>query len=147
MADIRSIPVKQARILRHKILRPNQSPEECIYPGDDDERTGHFGAFTNDVHIGIASIFPEAHPDLPASPAWRIRGMATEAAVRGEGMGALLLEACIAHARKQNGSIIWCNARSTVTGFYGKYGFQPVGDEFPLPGIGPHYLMVLNLDQ
>lgn len=142
---IKSISAEETRELRHRILRSNQPPEACVYPGDDDGRTGHFGAFLNGTMVGVASIFCEAHPDVNANLSWRIRGMATVEAIRGQGAGAALLTACVQHAKAGNGDKIWCNARSTAAGFYGKYQFQQQGDVFPLPGIGPHYLMVLTL--
>ena len=140
--QIKQIDARLARQLRHKILRPHQPPEACIYPNDDAANTAHFGAFENSVLIGIASIFNELPPHGENQSAWRIRGMATEAAARGKGYGGLLLNACIKYAASQNGSYIWCNARTTVMGFYEKFGFKTTGEEFELPGIGPHYLMI-----
>ncbi len=142
---IQKIEVQQARLLRHKILRPHQPPEACIYPNDNTTNTAHFGAFVTGELVGIASIFNEPPPQAKDPFAWRIRGMATETAMRGKGYGGLLLNACIDYAASQNGSYIWCNARTTVMGFYEKFGFRAQGEEFELPGIGPHFLMALTL--
>ena len=142
---IQHISAEETRDLRHRILRPNQSPSACVYPGDDEGKTGHFGAFQDGELIGVASIFCETHPDVSGHLSWRIRGMATDDFVRGKGFGVALLEACIQYAKSNGGGKIWCNARSTAAGFYKKHGFQAQGDEFPLPGIGAHYLMTLEL--
>jgi predicted GNAT family N-acyltransferase len=40
---------------------------------------------------------------------------------------------------------VWCNARTPARGFYERAGFAAVGEEFALPDIGPHFLMVLLL--
>ena len=142
---VAAIPVERARDVRHRILRPNQPPEACIYPNDDAPDTGHFGAFQDGALVGIASVFHETLPQDPELADWRIRGMATEAAVRGKGYGGLLVEEVIAYVASQNGKGIWCNARTGVMGFYDKYGFAPQGKEFELPGIGPHYLMIRSI--
>jgi predicted GNAT family N-acyltransferase len=65
---------------------------------------------------------------------------------RGRGAGALLLRACLDHALTTGATRIWCNARSPVRGFYEREGFTVDGTEFELPEIGPHVLMVLDLD-
>ena len=145
-SSIKKIDVAEARHLRHKILRPHQPPEACVYPGDDAPATAHFGAFQEKKLVGIATVFNEPRAGEDDPKAWRIRGMATEEAVRGDGYGGALLEACIAYVEEEGGRTIWCNARTTVMGFYAKYGFTPLGDEFDLPGIGPHFLMIRESD-
>ncbi len=37
--------------------------------------------------------------------------------------------------------LLWCNARVVALGFYTKLGLHTEGDEFDIPGIGPHYVM------
>ena len=144
--EVRPISAEQARLLRQSILRPGQPAQSCVYPGDDDEGTGHFGAFMGDVLIGISSVFREDQPDRkPAlTPGWRIRGMATEEHVRGKGYGAALLSASVEHARERGAAQVWCNGRTSVAGFYQGQGFAAVGEVFDLPGIGPH--LVFELD-
>ena len=137
---VTAIEVSLARDLRHRILRPNQPPDACIYPNDNVADTGHFGVFQDGLLVGIASVFHE--PQNPGLADWRIRGMATEEAVRGKGYGGLLVEEIIAYVASQGGKGIWCNARTGVMGFYAKFDFTPHGREFELPGIGPHYLMI-----
>jgi ribosomal protein S18 acetylase RimI-like enzyme len=71
--------------------------------------------------------------------------MATLEEYRGQGIGSRLVEACIEHIRAQGGEWIWCNARTPAVSLYDRHGFRCVGDEFVLPGIGPHYRMVRKL--
>ena len=143
---VKQVPAPFVRPLRQAILRPHQTIEECVFPGDDGPDAAHFGAFVDGQIVSIGSIFPES-PEGQAIPnAWRLRGMATLPDVRGEGYGAGILTACIAHAREHGGQLIWCNARTPAIGFYRKFGFVTVGEEFELPGIGPHYVMESHLD-
>jgi GNAT superfamily N-acetyltransferase len=139
------------RPLRQKVLRPHQTVAEQVYEGDDAAGAGHFAAFLDDDGdqvVGIASITPEPFPGAGGARAgdWRIRGMATDPDVgRGLGAGGALLRACLAWARDAGAARVWCNARSPVRGFYEREGFVVEGDEFTLPGIGPHFLMWLDL--
>jgi predicted GNAT family N-acyltransferase len=135
--------------LRQAVLRPHQTLQEMAYPNDRAPGAAHFGvrAGGDDAPLlGIASVAPEPHPRTPAPGDWRIRGMATDPdAGRGVGAGALLLRACLDHARASGARRVWCNARTPVVGFYAREGFATEGDEFTLPGIGPHFVMSLNL--
>lgn len=91
--------------------------------------------------MGIVSLYREARPDGPPG-GWRIRGMATEPDVRGAGFGTALVAACIEHAAASGGGEVWCNARMGAVAFYRRAGFDVVGDEFEIPPIGPHVVMV-----
>ena len=62
-------------------------------------------------------------------------------AARGAGLGRLVLEECFAVVRERGGSVLWCNARLVAVPFYARLGMAPVGPEFDIPGIGPHYVM------
>lgn len=100
----------------------------------------HFGAFDGERLVGIASLYREDRPGGPPG-GWRLRGMATEADVRGTGFGAALLAACVEHSAAAGGGELWCNARQVAIGFYRRAGFEVVSEEFDIPGIGPHVVM------
>ncbi|MEW5875185.1 MAG: GNAT family N-acetyltransferase [Candidatus Zixiibacteriota bacterium] len=138
---IRIISAHDVIGIRHAVLRPNQPVEQCTWPSDDAPTTAHFGAFADDEMVGIASIYLESQPDSPDPSAWRLRGMATLPEFRSQGVGGLLLSACIEHVENSGGTTIWCNARTPAVRFYERHGFECIGDEFQLPGIGPHYRM------
>ena len=137
------IPVKAVYGLRHSVLRPNGTIEDCKFPGDIDDTTVQFGAYRDEELVGIASLYCERLPEEDDQVGWRIRGMATELSVRGQGFGQLLVENCIATAKENGADVLWCNARSSAVGFYQKLVFESIGDEFEIPTIGPHYLMTL----
>jgi GNAT superfamily N-acetyltransferase len=143
-----AVPAAVVRPLRQAVLRPHQEVEDQVYPGDALPGAAHFAALPAEgdgAPVGIASISPEPHPHAPRDGDWRIRGMATAPEARGLGLGALLLSACLDHARAHGASRVWCNARSPVRGFYEREGFVVEGDEFALPAIGPHFLMTLEI--
>ncbi|MEE8526261.1 MAG: GNAT family N-acetyltransferase [Thermoanaerobaculia bacterium] len=137
---IQRITAAEARPLRHRVLRPHQPLDACVYPDDDHPDSGHFGVLLDDELVGAASIYQQSDAgDDPA--AWRIRGMVNLEEVRGRGYGGALLEACLRHAADHGGRRVWCNGRSTVAGFYERFGFSVKGEEFDIPGLGPHLVM------
>lgn len=121
--------------------------ESCVFAGDDSPDTVHFAAYQNGAIIGVASLYHEGSLEAVGVEAWRLRGMATSDAARGTGVGGLLLEKCVQHARANLGRLLWCNARKNAVGFYLRYGFERLGDEFEIPGIGTHIYMHLWLDK
>jgi predicted GNAT family N-acyltransferase len=72
--------------------------------------------------------------------------MAVDKSLQGSGYGAALLRSCLEYATRQGGTQVWCNARTTASGFYRSLGFSQRGDPFELPGIGPHHLMWRRLE-
>jgi predicted GNAT family N-acyltransferase len=71
--------------------------------------------------------------------------MATAPSVRGTGVGAALLGACVAHVAEQGGARLWCNARVEAEGFYVRAGFKTETDVWDEPFLGPHIRMALNV--
>jgi predicted GNAT family N-acyltransferase len=120
--------------------------ETASFAGDELPSTKHFGAFRNGQLLCIASLFEANLPDEPGTTALQLRGMATDSAVQGTGLGRALVIALVDFTRKQDAQLLWCNARVSASGFYGKLGFEIVGAEFHIPDVGPHYRMKLRLD-
>lgn len=102
---------------------------------DGDESAVHLGAFIAAELVGIASIYPGPND------AWRLRAMAVVPERRGVGIGAALLDECIARCRSYDAAELWCNARTPAMGFYAKAGFIAEGQEFLVPHAGPHFVM------
>lgn len=124
------------------MLRPHQPPEAAVYPGDEAPETLHLGLYVGGRQLGVASLYREPPPDAaPGDAGWRLRGMAVDPASQGQGHGAALLRACLEHAAREGGTQVWCNARTTASGFYRSLGFSQRGVAFELPGIGLHHLM------
>ena len=143
---ITSVSAAAVLPLRAEVLRPGQPLSACVFAGDDDPDTRHFGAIDSQGHIvGVASLYRVAHPDLEGEPQFQLRGMAMQAGCRGQGLGALLLAAHEEYASTCGAALIWANARSAAMAFYRRRGYHTATDEFELPGIGPHYRVVKSL--
>jgi predicted GNAT family N-acyltransferase len=84
--------------------------------------------------IGTGRLLPDA----------RIGRMAVLMAWRGRGVGGALLQALIALARERGCGETRLHAQTHAAGFYRKFGYVAVGDEFMEAGI-PHIEMRLAL--
>jgi predicted GNAT family N-acyltransferase len=131
--------------LRAAVLRPDGG--EITWAGDDDPATFHLAARTPDGRIVGVVRFSRApcpwRSDV-ASP-WQLRGMATDPAVRGGGAGRTLLLEGLARVAVRGGDLVWCDARTTASGFYERMGFTVLTAPFDKPGIGPHLGMVIDI--
>lgn len=142
------IAPEQTWPLRKQVLRPMQRLEELDYVGDRTATTKHFGIEDQTGNIvGIASIYLESLPNTPTENTlggWRLRGMATAPLLRRKGGGTMLLQAACQWIQDQGADYLWCNARQSAYGFYSRYGFESLGDEFEIPGLGIHRVMMLK---
>jgi predicted GNAT family N-acyltransferase len=135
--------------LRGAVLRPHGG--EIIWAGDEDPATFHLAARDAVGRVvGVVRFSPAPCPwrvggDAMAAAAWQLRGMATDAAVRGSGAGRALLEDGLTRVAARGGDLVWCDARTSAAGFYARFGFTVVTGEFDKPGIGPHVGMVVEV--
>ncbi|MDE3087317.1 MAG: GNAT family N-acetyltransferase [Acidobacteriota bacterium] len=148
------VPPETVRPLRAEVLRPGLPADLSAYPGDDDPDSRHV-AVRHDPEgpvVAVGSLLADMPPAFlaegPTVPApataerwWRIRGMATAADRRGEGLGRQVLDALLDAAARAGGGVVWCNARAAALDFYLRAGFEPVGEVFEEPLIGPHRAM------
>ena len=125
--------------LRHKVLRPNLPFEASCLPSDNDPDAIHFTVKKDDTILSIASLYSESFEAMPNKNSYRLRGMATEPAERGNGFGAMVLHGAMDYLKKETDvEILGCNARVTAFGFYEKMGFTILGEIFDIPNLGPH---------
>lgn len=138
---IQEITAETSRPLRHSILRPHQTLADCVYPGDEDPMSFHVGAYVDELLVCVASFFAQSTERLKQAKQYRLRGMGTLPAHRGIGIGAAVLQKGEEIAREKGSDVLWCNARTTASGYYVKQGYTAFEDEFEIEGIGPHYVM------
>jgi ribosomal protein S18 acetylase RimI-like enzyme len=144
--EVRPILGPASHPLRQAVLRPHQRLDDVVFPGDADPDTLHVGVFRGGALLAVATVCREAPPDhgpvgASARASWRLRGMATDPAERRRGHGRALVLACLEHVRRHGAALLWCHARVPALGFYRALGFEAKGEEFELPGIGPHVFM------
>ena len=143
---VRRISAEETVDVRLPVLREGLPRKAAIFDGDDAAGTKHFGVFFANRLVAVASIYEAVFPEKAAiREAWQLRGMATLPSVRQRGCGRALLRACVEEARAAGGEVLWCNARTSAVEFYMRHGLQIMGNEFDIPGAGPHFRMWLWL--
>ena len=142
---VAQVPAEVTYPLRGAVLRPDGG--EITWAGDEDPATFHLAARTADGGVvGVVRFSPAPCPWRPDAKApWQLRGMATDAAVRGTGAGRALLVDGLIRLRERGCDVVWCDARVTAAGFYERMGFTVVTEEFEKPSLGPHVGMVIEV--
>lgn len=140
---ISRVPAEATYALRQRLLRPHQTVDELRLPDDNDPETGMFAALTGEgTVVATGSIRRERCPWWPErEDSWRLRSMATEPELRGQGVGTAVLNAALAHVAMAGGGLVWCKARTPALPFYQRAGFVAHGDEWEDPQVGPHVQM------
>ncbi|OOQ60137.1 GNAT family N-acetyltransferase [Mucilaginibacter pedocola] len=112
--------------LRHEVLYPNQKPNEM---GMEEDNNGyHFAAFKDKWIVAVVSLFKHESD-------WQFRKFAVAEEVQGQGLGAQLLQYITEFVEREQGELLWCNARLSAIGFYNKFGFSAVGEVFHKNGF------------
>lgn len=144
LVQVRPVPAEETRPLRQRILRPHQSLDELVVDGESSPDAGWYAAVHDGNVVGTAGVFPESPPDTDLAGSWRVRAMAVDEDFRGLGIGDMLLDAVLDHARRGGGRHVWCSARTPSEGFYERAGFRRVGEVYEPPDVGPHVRMDLD---
>jgi N-acetylglutamate synthase-like GNAT family acetyltransferase len=131
--------------LRHAVLRGGLPRETAIFPGDEKPEAIHVVAEAGDGRIvGCVTLHPST---WNGRPAWQLRGMATDPAMRGSGVGRAMLDLVERLVRSESGvRQMWCNARVPAAGFYQQAGWAIESEQFEIPAAGPHVRMTKRLD-
>ena len=143
--NVKQIDAKDTYSIRQKLLRPGLPIESCYFENDHEEMTIHLGAYIDDELASVASFFFQRNDKFEDEYQFQLRGMATLTEYQGQGLSSALLRAAFPLIEKNHVKMLWCHARKTARGFYEKVGFNVIGDEFELDGIGTHFLMVKHL--
>jgi GNAT superfamily N-acetyltransferase len=138
--DVERAPAARVIDLRHRVLRAGRPRETAHFDGDDEDRTRHWVAGHQGEVIGVVTVLARPFPDGDG-PGWQLRGMATDPAWRGRGVGRALLRAVEAEVAEP----MWCNARTGAAPFYEKHGWRRAGETFEIAGVGPHVRMIRDL--
>ncbi len=145
--DIQLVSVDDTFELRKAVLRPWITLEDSRKLYGSDGEHFHVGALQNGRVVSTAAFAVEAHPDYMKEFGplqWRLRGMASDPALQGQGLGGKVLAFGVAEvARRVAGAgaaTLWCSGRTGAQRFYERHGFAPIGDLYETPGTGPHYI-------
>ena len=81
---VRRATAEEVWPLRHAVLRAGLPFDTAKFDGDLDDTTRHFGTFADSNVLCCLSLFQSTWND---SDAWQLRGMATAATHRWQGLG------------------------------------------------------------
>lgn len=107
--------------LRREALYPDQPLANMQMPVDTDGL--HFGAFKNDLLVGVISLFQ-------SGTVYQFRKFAVAVNQQNQGIGTGLLQYIINFCQQQHGTLLWCNARITAIPFYKKLAFIVASQSF-----------------
>lgn len=141
MFEIKEIKPEDTYEIRQKVLRPTQSIEHVKYESDVFRNSFHLGAFKDGDLISIASFLQENHPAFDEINQYRLNGMATLEAYRGQEAGRKLLLEGEKILKRRHARLLWCNAKFPVSNYYIRFGLREYGEVFVIDSIGPHKLM------
>jgi GNAT superfamily N-acetyltransferase len=141
MYTIKTITSQATFAVRQPVLRPGKPVDTCIFEGDDNPDTIHFGIHDADALVGVISVFSAANELFDHKNQFQIRGMAVLKTQQGKGLGKLLVRHAEEYVAEKGGILIWFNAREMATGFYEKAGYYVIGKAFEIKGVGTHYVM------
>lgn len=145
MIEVRKINPEMTYSLRHQILRPHQTLEDCKNETDHEAGGFHIGAFYQERLISVASFCIDKNPDFSSEKQYRLRAMATLEKYRRLGAGRAIVSYAESLIKKQGTELLWCKGRTNVQEYYHKLGFKAHGEVFDYPPIGPHIIMYKKL--
>jgi predicted GNAT family N-acyltransferase len=126
MLEIKQIQPSETWEIRHRVMWAGKPFEDVKLPNDDYGL--HFGLFRDNILLSVVSLFIE-------NDVAQFRKFATETEEQGKGYGAKLLEYLIQKCIEKNVKTLWCNARTSASGFYEKFGLKVVSDAWIKDGI------------
>jgi len=116
----------EARRIRALVFVREQGVPLALEMDDQDAHCDHALAYAADGSaVATGRLLPDGY----------IGRMAVLKQWRGQGVGALVLQALVEHARHRGHASVRLNAQTTAAGFYRRFGFAPVGPEFVEAGI------------
>ena len=121
--------------LRHAVLRPGRPLDTARFAGDDELTTVHVGVFDRASAVGCATVMYRPLDD--GEPALQLRGMATAPERAGQGIGRAVLRYLEEDvARGAHVRVLWCNARTSASGFYAGAGWKLASAVFEAQSAG-----------
>jgi GNAT superfamily N-acetyltransferase len=130
VTEIVEITAADTHDLRRRVLREGTRSDVLVWDGDDEPTTFHLGARAAGELVAISTWLLRRYPDRPAEDAFQLRGMATDPAQRGTGIGSRLLLDGLDRCAGHGATLVWARARLTALTFYEGHGFEPVGPEY-----------------
>ena len=111
--------------LRHEVFVLAQGVPEELELDELDAVSDHVVALVDGIVVGTGRLLPSA----------TIGRMAVASSVRGQGVGAAVLECLEERARSRGFAVVQLHAQVHAAGFYDKLGYTPYGEVYLEAGI------------
>jgi len=133
--------------LRAAVLRADTPNKDTSYPEDTKPGTIHLGIFDEDKTLVATSTWVmNPWQEDPKAIAIQLRGMAVAVNKQSSGLGKILIDAGVTHAKSRSATYIWAKARDAAMNFYLRNEFVVVGESFTESITQmPHHLVVREL--
>jgi predicted GNAT family N-acyltransferase len=145
--QVEKIATEETYALRTAVLRADTPTSDPKYAEDSKPGTIHLGIFDENKNL-IATSTWVINPwqEDTSAIAIQLRGMAVATSYQKSGLGKLLLDAGIIHAKTLNAKYAWAKARDSALDFYLRNNFVSFGGGFT-EGVTqmPHHLVVQKL--
>ncbi len=126
MTTIRKVPLDEILKMRQVVMYPTESLD---FVRLDDDATGlHWGLYKDEDLISVISVFDRGSEV-------QFRKFATIPAEQGKGYGTKLLQFVMDWSMENKKRSIWCNARTSATALYRKFGMNSTGQRWLKYGI------------
>ena len=126
MLKIIEITSEETLKIRHEVMWPEKPMDYIKLPNDD--KGIHFGLFLKDEIISVISLFI-------VNKEAQFRKFATQTTYQGKGYGTILLKEIFTIAKNKKAQRIWCNARTSKSSYYTKFGMNLTENKFVKGGI------------
>jgi phosphoribosylformimino-5-aminoimidazole carboxamide ribotide isomerase len=124
--QIRDIPLEIVWGMRQSVMYPDETID--FVKLEDDEKGRHWGLYTGNKLVSVISLFERDR-------ALQFRKFATVDGMQGKGYGTKLLQHVMDWAKKNEMKTVWCNARTSATTLYEKFGMKQGGPGWEKYGI------------
>jgi predicted GNAT family N-acyltransferase len=131
-------PLEEVYRIRDEVFVDEQALTDDARTDPDDHRSFHYLALLGDQPVGTGRLTLFGHE---AQVAW----VAVRQPWRKHGIGKALMLSIIERAKMESATHIVLNAQTHAIHFYANLGFNVVGGEFFMSGIG-HQVMIKRLD-
>jgi len=124
--EIKDVPLPSVWAMRQSIMYPAETG--AFVQLEADAAGLHWGLFRQSVLISVISVFVEGE-------SLQFRKFCTLPAWQGKGYGSLLLQYVMDWAAHHAIKNVWCNARTSATALYQRFGMHPEGASWTKYGL------------
>lgn len=135
------VSVSEILSVRQQVLRQGKPLEACMMEADNLSTTQHFALKDNQKVVAIATVMEQKSDFFSEEKQVRLRGMAVLQEFQNQQLGKKLLTQIETSFVRPHYDLMWFNARLKAIPFYKKIGFEVIGKQFLIEGIGEHFVM------